>query len=126
MSQELKLVKYACFLSLAVGILGAVGFIYAVATGADLVDSLLVLAVALDAAVFGFRGARIANVPSDVPAFKKEVAWAPLLGLVVIGDFWFLDPNSNLVLSIVAYAGFIALVLLEIAVLRASNKIEKA
>ena len=126
MSNESKMVKYASLLALAVGMITIAGFAYAVATGADLFDSLFVLAVAVDAVVYGFKGARVANVPSEIPPFKKEVAWAPLLGIAVVADFSLIDPIQNTVLCVVAYASFIALVVIDVVVMVAAKKIEQA
>ena len=126
MSKESKMVKYASLLALVVGVVGVIGFFYAVATGADLFDSLFVLAVATDALVYGFKGARVANVPSEIPPFKKEVAWAPLLGIAVVADFSLIDPIQNTVLCVVAYVSFLVLIILDIVVMVASRKIEQA
>ena len=126
MSTESKLVKYSCLLALVVGVAGIIAFIYAVATGADLLDSALVFAAALDSALFGFNGARAANVPSQIVDFKKQVQWSPIFCVFVAADFSFLDMPSNVILAVVAYASLVTTALMTAASVHAANKIKQA
>lgn len=87
MSPESKSVKMVSLACLVIGIVGLAISVYVfAATSYEFVFKCLFLAMSLEIVVYGFNGARAANVPSNIPVFAKQASWSPLFCAVVLGD----------------------------------------
>ena len=87
MSPEAKSVKLACLASLVLGVVCLLVSVFSLATSrAGVMDCLLLLVAAIDAVLYGFKGARAANVPSEIAGFGKNVLWTTVYSAVVVVD----------------------------------------
>ena len=87
MSPESKSVKMVSLACLVIGIVGLAISVYVfAATSYAVAFKCLFLAMSLEIVVYGFNGARAANVPSNIPVFAKQASWSPLFCAVVLGD----------------------------------------
>ena len=127
MSQEMKAVKYASFFAMLAGILGIVAAIYGFATNKAQVSNLLMLlASGVEILVYGFQGARIANVPSTAADFKKKVLWSILLPVLAVYYFIIEDQTFDAVLMGGCAIAFVAAVILAVLTASAAKKLENA
>ena len=84
MSPESKSVKMVSLACLVIGIVGLAISVYVfAATSYEFAFKCLFLAMSLEIVVYGFNGARAANVPSNIPVFAKQASWSPLFCAIV-------------------------------------------
>lgn len=126
MSPECKSVKLVSLACLFIGIVVLGISVYAfVGLHVDFLFGFMFLAMGLELAIYGFTGARSANVPSEIAKFAKSAYWAPLFCICVIAYYFLNEPESMLFLvtAIVCAVGCVVLALVVKKVVKAIQSV---
>ena len=127
MSPESKSVKMVSLACLVIGIVGLAIIVYVfAATSYEFAFKCLFLAMSLEIVVYGFNGARAANVPSNIPVFAKQASWSPLFCAVVLGDCLLNHKADDLLIVVTSVVCTVCSIVLAIVATTAAKAIKSA
>ena len=127
MSPESKSVKMVSLACLVIGIVGLAISVYVfAATSYEFAFKCLFLAMSLEIVVYGFNGARAANVPSNIPVFSKQASWSPLFCAVVLGDCLLNHEADDPLIVVTSVVCTVCSIVLAIVATKAAKAIKSA
>ena len=127
MSPESKSVKMVSLACLVIGIIALAISVYVfAATSYEFAFKCLFLAMSLEIVVYGFNGARAANVPSNIPVFSKQASWSPLFCAVVLGDCLLNHKADDLLIVVTSVVCTVCSIVLAIVATKAAKAIKSA
>ena len=127
MSPESKSVKMVSLACLVIGIVGLAISVYVFAAASyEFAFKCLFLAMSLEIVVYGFNGARAANVPSNIPVFSKQASWSPLFCAVVLGDCLLNHKADDPLIVVTSVVCTVCSIVLAIVATKAAKAIKSA
>ena len=82
--------------------------------------------MSLEIVVYGFNGARAANVPSNIPVFAKQASWSPLFCAVVLGDCLLNHKADDPLIVVTSVVCTVCSIVLAIVATKAAKAIKSA